>query len=238
MWAPADPHLYDLRLELHDDQGALIDTVGSYAGLRSISIDGRAIMINGERVFQRLVLDQGFWPDGLYTAPDDAALRRDIELAQAAGFNGARLHQKVFEERFYFHADRLGYLVWGEFGDWGARINRDATDNQQPTASFITQWLEVLARDVNHPSIVGWCPLNETHQVIHDKITVLDDVTRGMWLATKLADPTRPVLDASGYSHRVAETEVWDSHDYEQDPARFATNQAGLAVRRPVPESR
>ena len=225
LWAPADPHLYDLRLELHDDQGALIDTVGSYAGLRSISIDGRAIMINGERVFQRLVLDQGFWPGGLYTAPDDEALRRDIELAQAAGFNGARLHQKVFEERFYFHADRLGYLVWGEFGDWGARINRDATDNQQPTASFVTQWLEVLARDVNHPSIVGWCPLNETHQVIHDKITVLDDVTRGMWLATKLADPTRPVLDASGYSHRVAETEVWDSHDYEQDPARFATNQ-------------
>jgi len=229
LWAPADPHLYGLRLDLHDDRGALVDTVDSYAGLRSISIDGRAIMINGERVFQRLVLDQGFWPDGLYTAPDDAALRRDIELAQAAGFNGARLHQKVFEERFYFHADQLGYLVWGEFGDWGARINRDTTDNQQPTASFITEWLEVLARDVNHPSIVGWCPLNETHQVVHDKITVLDDVTRGMWLATKLVDPTRPVLDASGYSHRVAETEVWDSHDYEQDPARFAANQAGLA---------
>ena len=132
-WSPEDPHLYDLRLELRDDRGTLIDSVESYAGLRSVTLDGRAISINGERVFQRLVLDQGFWPQSLYTAPDDTALRRDIELSLAAGFNGARLHQKVFEERFFFHADRLGYLVWGEFGDWGARVNGDTTDNQQPT---------------------------------------------------------------------------------------------------------
>jgi beta-galactosidase/beta-glucuronidase len=230
LWSPADPHLYGLRLELHDERGELIDRVQSYAGLRSVTIDGRSILINGERVFQRLVLDQGYWPDGIYTAPDDAALVRDIELSMAAGFNGARLHQKVFEERFYYHADRLGYLVWGEFGDWGARISGDPRAGQQPTASFVTQWLEVLARDVNHPSIVGWCPMNETQQVLHDHLTVLDDVTRGMWLATKLADPTRPVLDASGYSHRVLETEVWDSHDYEQDPERFAANQSGLAA--------
>jgi beta-glucuronidase len=163
------------------------------------------------------------------TAPDDAALRRDIELSLAAGFNGARLHQKVSEERFYFHADRLGYLVWGEFGDWGASIGGHDTDHQQPTASFVTQWLEVLRRDLNHTSIVGWCPLNETHQGLHDRITVLDDVTQAMFWATRLADPSRPVLDASGYSHRVAETDVWDSHDYEQDPERFTANHAGLA---------
>ena len=229
VWEPADPHLYGLRLELWDADDQLVDQVDSYTGLRSVTIDGTAILLNGERVFQRLVLDQGYWPQSLLTAPDDAALRRDIELSIEAGFNGARLHQKVFEERFFYHADRLGYLVWGEFGDWGARVNGDATDNQQPTASFVTQWLEVLARDVNHTSIIGWCPLNETHQVLHDRITQLDDVTRGMWLATKAADPTRPVLDASGYSHRVPETEVWDSHDYEQDPDGFAANQAGLA---------
>ncbi|GAA3613706.1 glycoside hydrolase family 2 protein [Microlunatus ginsengisoli] len=229
VWQPSDPHLYELRLELCDAGGTLVDRVESYTGLRSVTIDGRRILINGERVFQRLVLDQGYWPDSLMTAPTDAALRTDIELSLAAGFNGARLHQKVFEERFFYHADRLGYLVWGEFGDWGARINGDTTDNQQPTAAYVTQWLEVLGRDRNHTAIIGWCPLNETHQVLHDKITQLDDVTRGMWLATKAADPTRPVLDASGYSHRVAETEVWDSHDYEQDPERFATNQAGLA---------
>ena len=230
VWEPADPHLYDLRLELRDADGQLVDQVHSYTGLRSVTIDGTAILLNGRRVFQRLVLDQGYWPQSLLTAPDDDALRRDIELSLAAGFNGARLHQKVFEERFFYHADRLGYLVWGEFGDWGARVNGDVTDNQQPTASFITQWLEVLARDVNHTSIIGWCPLNETHQVLHDRLTQLDDITRGMWLATKAADPTRPVLDASGYSHRVPETEVWDSHDYEQDPESFADNQAGLAA--------
>jgi beta-galactosidase/beta-glucuronidase len=232
-WSPTDPHLYDLTLELRDATGSLIDQVHSDAGLRSVTIDGSAIMINGERVFQRLVLDQGYWPQSLMTAPDDAALRHDIELAQAAGFNGARLHQKVFEERFYYHADRLGYLVWGEFGDWGASTAMPDTDNQQPTASFVTQWVEVLRRDRNHPSIIGWCPLNETHQRISDQITVLDDVTQAMFWATRLADPTRPVLDASGYAHRVAETDVWDSHDYEQDPERFAANHAGLAAGRP-----
>lgn len=230
VWEPTNPHLYDLRLELRDADGQLVDRVESYTGLRSVTIDGTSILLNGRRVFQRLVLDQGYWPQSLLTAPEDDALRRDIELSLAAGFNGARLHQKVFEERFFYHADRLGYLVWGEFGDWGARVNGDVTDNQQPTASFITQWLEVLARDVNHTSIIGWCPLNETHQVLHDRITQLDDVTRGMWLATKTADPTRPVLDASGYSHRVPETEVWDSHDYEQNPESFAENQSGLAT--------
>lgn len=229
LWSPEDPHLYDLTLELQDETGTVVDRVQSYTGLRSVSIDGQAIMINGQRVFQRLVLDQGYWPQSLMTAPDDEALRRDIELSLAAGFNGARLHQKVFEERFFYHADRLGYLVWGEFGDWGASVGGHETDHQQPTASFVTQWLEALRRDRNHTSIIGWCPLNETHQLRHDRITQLDDVTQAMFWATKLADPTRVVLDASGYSHRVAETEVWDSHDYEQDPERFAANQAGLA---------
>lgn len=139
----------------------------------------------------------------------------------------------MFEERFLHHADRLGYLVWGEFGDWGARGQGTVGHNQQPTATFVTQWLEVLARDHNHPSIVGWCPLNETDQALHDRITVLDDETRAMFLATKLADPTRPVIDASGYAHRVAETDVYDSHDYEQDPAAFAAHMAGLAKGEP-----
>ena len=233
LWSTDDPHLYDLTLELHDETGSLVDRVHSYTGLRSVAIDGQAITINGHRVFQRLVLDQGYWADSLMTAPDDDALRRDIELSLAAGFNGARLHQKVFEERFFYHADRLGYLVWGEFGDWGASIGGHDTDHQQPTASFVTQWLEALRRDLNHTSIIGWCPLNETHQGLHDRITQLDDVTQAMFWATRLADPTRPVLDASGYSHRVAETDVWDSHDYEQDPERFRANHAGLAEGRP-----
>jgi beta-glucuronidase len=233
LWSPEDPHLYGLIVRLRDVDGAVVDEVESYAGLRSVAISGNRVLLNGEPVFQRLVLDQGYWPDTLMTSPDDAALVRDIRLSMDAGFNGARLHQKVFEERFYYHADRLGYLVWGEFGDWGVSGKGPLGDNQQPTASFITQWLEVLQRDRNHPSIIGWCPLNETHQKLHDRVTQLDDVTHGMYLATKAADPTRPVVDASGYSHRVRGADVYDSHSYEQDPAAFGREQAGLADGRP-----
>ena len=222
-----------MRVELLDGDEQLVDGVDCYAGLRSVSIDGKSLRINGEPVFQRLVLDQGYWPESLMTAPSDEALVRDIELSLAAGFNGARLHQKVFEERFLYHADRMGYLLWGEFGDWGVSRQGTLGHNQQPTASFVTQWLEVLERDHNHPSIIGWCPLNETHQVLHDRITVLDDVTRALFLATKLADPSRPVIDASGYSHRVLETDVWDSHTYEQDPEAFREQLAGLAKDEP-----
>ncbi|ADB29971.1 glycoside hydrolase family 2 sugar binding protein [Kribbella flavida DSM 17836] len=234
LWDTTDPHLYGVRLELLDADGAVVDQAASYAGLRSVSINGKAVLINGKHVFQRLVLDQGYWPESLMTAPSEEALVADIELSLAAGFNGARLHQKVFEERFLYHADRMGYLVWGEFGDWGAGVAEGTQrDNQQPTASFVTQWLEAVERDYSHPSIVGWCPLNETHQLLHDRITQLDDVTRAMFLATKAADTSRPVLDASGYSHRVPETDIWDSHNYEQDPVEFGKQMAGLAEGKP-----
>ncbi|MFJ4603715.1 glycoside hydrolase family 2 protein [Streptomyces griseoluteus] len=232
VWSPADPHLYDLTFEIVDAEGAPVDRVASYAGLRSVSIDGKRLLLNGAPVFQRLVLDQGYYPDGVMTAPSDAHLVRDIELGIAAGFNGARLHQKVFEERFLHHADRLGYLVWSEFGDWGCEVGvRD--DNQRPDASYVAQWLEALERDYSHPSVIGWCPLNETYQNLHDRITQLDDVTHAMFRATKQADGTRPVIDASGYAHRVPETDVYDSHCYEQDPVEFAKTMRGLAEDRP-----
>ncbi|WOH20839.1 glycoside hydrolase family 2 TIM barrel-domain containing protein [Paenarthrobacter sp. GOM3] len=232
-WSIEDPFLYDLEVNVLDGAGNVVDHVDSYAAIRSIALDGKVVRINGEAVFQRLVLDQGYWPDSLMTSPDEAALIKDIELSMAAGFNGARLHQKIFEERFLYHADRLGYLVWGEFGDWGVSGAGTVGHNQQPTPSFVAQWLEVLRRDYNHPAIIGWCPLNETHQVLHDRLTVLDDVTQAMFLATKLADPTRPVIDASGYSHRIRETDIYDSHSYQQDPERFRIEQEGLAENKP-----
>lgn len=232
-WSPNDPFLYDLVIELLDVAGNRIDHLTSYAGLRSIAIDGKAIKINGQPIFQRLVLDQGFYPEGILTAPSDEALRQDIELSQAAGFNGARLHQKVFEERFLYHADRLGYLVWGEFADWGCSGFGPQDDHQQPGATYITQWLEVLARDYSHPCIIGWCPLNETAQSISDRITVLDDITRGMFLAAKAMDTSRPVLDVSGYSHRVPEVDVYDCHDYEQIPKVFKEHHAGTGKGQP-----
>jgi len=233
LWAPGDPHLYDLQITLVDENGRAIDTAASYAGLRSVTITGKAIRINGKTVFQRLVLDQGYYADGILTAPTDAALAKDIELSMAAGFNGARLHQKVFEERFLYHADRLGYMVWGEFPDWGAGWVGPEHDHQKQPPTYITQWLEALHRDTSHPAIVGWCPLNETTQLVTDAIYNYDEVARGLFLATKAMDPTRPVLDASGYSHRVLEADVYDSHDYEQDPEKFRATHAGLAAGKP-----
>ena len=233
LWEPGNPQLYAVCAKLTDNAGHELDTVRSYCGLRSTALNGQQFLLNGKKVFQRLVLDQGYWPDSLMTAPDDDAIRRDICIALAAGFNGARLHQKVFEERMLFWADLHGYLLWGEFGDWGVSGRGPLGYNQEPTASFITQWTEALARDISHPSIVGWCPLNETHQVLHDRITVLDDVTLGMYQLTKLADPTRPVLDTSGYAHRVRNADIYDSHSYEQDPKAFQEEQSGLTTGSP-----
>ncbi|WP_416232168.1 glycoside hydrolase family 2 protein [Brachybacterium sp. NBEC-018] len=233
VWGPGAPELYALALTLRGADGAVLDEVSSYAGLRSTTLSGHEYRINGEKVFQRLVLDQGYWEETFMTTPEDAAFTTDIRLALEAGFNGARLHQKVFEERMHFWADLHGYLTWGEFGDWGVSGRGPDGDNQQPTASFIGQWVEAVSRDRNHPSIIGWCPLNETHQLLHDRLTQLDDVTQAMYDATKLADPTRPVLDASGYSHRVRGADVYDSHSYEQDPERFRVEQAGLAEGKP-----
>ncbi|MFE4950126.1 glycoside hydrolase family 2 protein [Leifsonia sp. NPDC056665] len=229
-WSPEDPHLYTVRFTLLRG-GTVVDVIDSYAGMRSIAIDGRRVLLNGRPVFQRLVLDQGYWPDTLMTAPSDEALVADIELGMAAGFNGARLHQKVFEERYLFHADRLGYLVWGEFADWGAKVGPGGP--QEPTLSFVTEWVEALTRDLSHPSIVGWCPLNETFQPMTDRLTVLDDATKALYAVTKAIDPTRPVIDASGYSHRVPGADIYDSHLYEQDPDVFAQRMGGLADGRP-----
>jgi beta-galactosidase/beta-glucuronidase len=232
LWCIQDPHLYDIEIELLDANGTIVDQIETYAGLRSIRIQGKKVLLNGKAVFQRLVLDQGFYPDGIFTAPTDVALKKDIELAMSAGFNGARLHQKVFEERFLYHADQMGYLVWGEFPDWGCNRGPEG-DNQKTTATYITQWTEAVARDYSHPCIVGWCPLNETWQLLTDDITALDDVTHGMFQATKLLDSSRPVLDSSGYSHRVLTTDIYDCHDYEQNPVKFAENQRGLGEGKP-----
>jgi beta-galactosidase/beta-glucuronidase len=232
LWAPGAPYLYDLDIQLLEGE-TVIDQASSYAGLRSVTIEGQAVKINGKTIFQRLVLDQGYYPDGIMTAPSDEALRRDIELSIEAGFNGARLHQKVFEERFLYHADRLGYLVWGELPDWGCGGYGPVEDHQKPDVSYVSQWLEALERDYSHPAIVGWCALNETWQPLTDTITVLDDMTRALFLAARAFDSTRPILDASGYSHRVDASDIYDSHDYEQDPVRFASNHAGLAEGKP-----
>ena len=235
LWGPGEPNLYNISLELRDRGGKVVDSAETYAGMRSVTIDGMAVKINGKVVFQRLVLDQGYYPDSIMTAPADEALKRDIRLSMDAGFNAARLHQKVFEERFLYHADHMGYLVWGEFGDWGVRHRQEVCDavRDQPMAAMMSQWQEVLLRDYSHPCIIGWCPLNETARDIRDGIEAMDDATIGMYNATKACDRTRPVLDASGYSHRVPRPDVYDSHNYEQDVEKFRSIHAGLVNGKP-----
>jgi beta-galactosidase/beta-glucuronidase len=214
-WSQSDPFLYDIALTLKDGE-RLSDRVKSYFGLRQVHLNPPAICLNRRPLFQRLVLDQGYYPDGIYTAPTDEALRRDIELSQAMGFNGTRLHEKVFEERFLYWADRLGYLVWGEYPNWGL-------DHSHPEAleRMLPEWMEVVARDFNHPSIIGWCPFNETNP------RQRPELLRTIYQATRAADPTRPVIDTSGYVH--VETDVDDCHDYEQDPAAFAEHHRAFA---------
>ena len=210
----AERHLWDVgKGELYDVVFTFgQDRVESYFGLRQVRLDGHRFLINGRSVFQRLVLDQGFYPEGIYTAPSDEDLIRDIQLSVDAGFNGARLHEKVFEERFLYHADRMGYLVWGEYPDWG--LDHSYADN---IYGILPEWIEEVQRDINHPSIIGWCPHNETWdqggRKQHDPSIAL------VYSVTKAMDPTRPCIDTSGNFH--VQTDIYCVHDYEQDPAVF-----------------
>ena len=206
LWEAGKGGLYTLLLSLENDQ------VSSYFGLRTVAFQGRKFLLNGKPLFQRFVLDQGFYPDGIYTAPTEEDLIRDITLSFAAGFNGARLHEKVFEPRFLYHCDRLGYLVWGEFPNWGL-------DHSHPLATEIVlnQWSEAVERDCNHPAIIGWCPFNETWGYHEEKEQ--NALLSSLYKLTKRLDPTRPCIDASG-NFRVL-SEVYDIHDYDQNTETF-----------------
>ncbi|WP_054955204.1 glycoside hydrolase family 2 protein [Paenibacillus dakarensis] len=210
-WEVGNAKLYDLELSLCN-HGETQDHVKSYFGLRTIQLDGMAFRINGKSVFQRLVLDQGFYPDGIYTAPSDEDLRKDIEISMGLGFNGARLHEKIFEPRFLYWADHMGYLVWGEHGNWGLDITK-----AEGLSRFLPEWMEGVERDFNHPALIGWCPFNETWD--HNGTRQDDDVLRIVYDVTKRMDPTRPVIDTSGNFHVV--TDIFDIHDYDQNPETF-----------------
>jgi hypothetical protein len=155
-------------------------------------------------------------------------LRRDIEISLELGFNGARLHEKIFEPRFLYWADRLGYLVWGEHANWGLNIT-----NPMGLERFLPEWLEAVERDFNHPSIVGWCPFNETWDLNGTRQD--NEVLRMVYRVTKQLDPTRPVIDTSGNYH--VETDIFDVHDYDQNPDTFQARYEPMKSGGPVFES-
>ena len=212
-WSPENPKLYDVEYLICDKDGKVLDKINSYLGMRKIHTDGNKIYLNNQPYYQRLVLDQGYYPGGLWTAPSDEALRQDIELSMAVGFNGARLHQKVFEERYLYWADKLGYLVWGEYPSWGM-----AEKSIEAHRNFLPEWKSILLRDRNHPSIVTWTPLNEAW---YPDNVQYPRFVKDVYEFTHAIDPTRPVNTTSGGA-LVKEYDISAMHLYEQNPAKLS----------------
>jgi hypothetical protein len=217
LWSPSQPTLLDVELELLDESGKVIDAVESYTALRSFAVDGGRFILNGRPYPLRMVLDQGYWPETGMTAPSDAALRRDVELTKAMGFNGARKHQKVEDPRYFYWTDRLGLLVWGEMPS-AYRFTQLSVDR------LTRQWTEVVRRDASHPSIVAWVPFNESWGVPNlPESKAEQHYVEALYHLTKTIDPTRPVIGNDGWES-VA-TDVLGIHDYDV-PERIAQRYA------------
>ena len=206
LWEAGNGRLYDLEMTYGEDK------LKSYFGIRTTAFDKKNYLLNGKVLFLRTVLDQGYYKDGIYTAKSDEELKRDIYLSLEAGFNGARLHQKVFEPRFLYHCDKLGYLVFGE----SANAHLDYSKMEQMTPCLL-EWQREVKRDFNHPSIIGWCPLNETWD--WDARHQNDDFIRALYFATKTMDTTRPCIGTSGNYQVVSD--IYDLHDYIQSVEDF-----------------
>lgn len=209
-WSPESPFLYDIEFCVTDGKGKVIDKVSSYAGMRKSELRDGVFYLNNAPYYQRLVLDQGYYPDGQWTAPSDEQLKKDIELGKAAGFNGARLHQKVFEPRYFYWADKLGYLTWGESASWGMNWT-----DKVAARNMLAEWHECIERDYNVPSLIAWSPLNETW--IPEVDGQRNRLTNDLYFLTKNLDRTRPVVASSGGYHSGF-TDIYAEHTYVQDP--------------------
>jgi len=212
LWSIGKPNLYDFTFTLLNKEKNIHDVVKSYSGMRSIEIKRNKIYLNNKPLYQRLVLDQGFYPKGIWTAPSDKDLKNDILLSMKAGFNGGRLHEKVFEDRFHYWADKLGYITWAEFPNWG--LNENAKGSE---ISFMNEWPRIVKYLKNHPSIITWTPFNETNT--QECNAQHKSLMRKAYAITKKIDPTRPVNETSGYQHQ--KTDIWTVHHYEPVPEKL-----------------
>jgi beta-galactosidase/beta-glucuronidase len=211
-WSPDSPHLYGLHLRLVQG-GHLLDEATSYTGLRSVTVEGGRFRLNGAPLYLVMALDQGYWPDGLYTAPSDEALRADVAAAKRFGFNGVRKHQKLEDPRWLYWCDRVGILVWGEMPNaraWSAEAEE----------LLLAEWERAVTRDANHPCVVTWVPVNESMgfpdlEAHHPgQYAFLERVVA----TTRRLDPYRPVIDNDGWEHTDV-TDVVAVHDYTPDAA-------------------
>lgn len=209
LWSPFDPALYDVDIVVRKN-GKVQDRVGSYFGLREMVAQNGLLLLNSVPFYSQLVLDQGYWEESGLTPPSEAALAKDIELCKAMAFNGARKHQKIEDERYFYYADILGFVVWCEM-----------PSNQWPsdTAScqITKEWLEIVRQNYNHPSLVTWVIFNESWGLrnIYEN-EAQSNLASGLYYLTKSIDPMRPVISNDGWCH--AKSDILTLHHYEQDP--------------------
>ena len=216
LWSPEHPALLDADLTLTTDTST--DTASSYLGLREVGVRDGRFTLNGHPYFLRMVLEQGYWPGSHLAAPGDDALRHEVELIKSLGFNGARLHQKVEDPRFLYHCDRLGLLVWGEMPS-AYEFSATTTDR------ICREWTQVVLRDVGHPCVVAWVPINESWGVQHIATeAVQQHFASALYHLTKALDPTRPVISNDGWEHTVSD--IYGVHDYSPSAASLAARYA------------
>jgi beta-galactosidase/beta-glucuronidase len=225
LWSPERPTLYDLVVELVDAKGQAVDRVESYFGQRKVHVQNDRVYLNNAPYYLRMVLDQGYWPESVLTPPSDEAIQFDIKMTKAFGFNGARKHQKVEDPRWLYWCDRLGLLVWGEMA------NAYEFDEQY-VARFVTEWLQAIERDYNHPSIVAWVPINESWGAPQALVNrAQQDHLRTVYYLTRSVDPTRPVIDNDGWEHTEA-TDLFTLHDYARTGEQLTAKYGPLAASR------
>jgi beta-galactosidase/beta-glucuronidase len=214
LWSPASPTLIRAEIELIDSDDRVVDAVRSYTALREFSIQGDSFLLNGRPYPLRFVLDQGYWPETGLTPPNDAALRRDVELTKRMGFNGVRRHQKVADPGYLYWADHLGLLVWEEMPS-AYRFTTESVTRQTH------EWTDVIRRDRSHPCIAAWVPFNESWGVPNlPDIAAQRHYVQGLYHLTKTLDPSRPVIGNDGWES-VA-TDIIGIHDYDTEPERIA----------------
>ncbi|KRE49793.1 glycoside hydrolase family 2 protein [Paenibacillus sp. Soil724D2] len=221
-WSPQNPNLYDVEFILYEDD-LIIDHVYSYFGMRKISIEKGKVLLNNTPIYQRLILDQGYWPDSHLTPPSEEALIEDIDAILAMGYNGVRKHMKIEDARFLYWCDVKGVLVWSEMA-------ATFEFNDEAIETFTSEWTEIVRQQYNHPSIVTWVPFNESWGIAQIYTNVRQQkFTESIYHLTKSIDPHRPVIVNDGWEHTVSD--ILTLHDYEEKGSAFLkryTDKAGL----------
>ena len=217
-WSPEEPNLYDLNLKLNY-KGKTEDEVKSYFGMREIRIDGPNVLLNGKPLYQRLILDQGYWKDSHLTPPSEEALIEDIDKIHELGYNGLRKHQKIEDERFLYWCDVKGMLVWSE-------VAATYAYSDYAVSLFTKEWLDIVRLNYNHPSIITWTPFNESWGIrMVETDRTQQHFTEAIYHLTKSLDPYRPVVVNDGWEHTISD--ILTLHDYEESGVDFYERYSG-----------